>query len=61
MIVETIFKMGNMVYLKTDPDQIPCIITSIEVTVGGDIKYHLSCNGGKVIAYDVELSESKVF
>lgn len=50
------FKLGDTVYIRTDPDQSEGIITSITEYLGGSITYAVSGHNGTTAAYGVELS-----
>lgn len=41
MVIENEFELKQVVYLKTDKDQSPRIVTGVEVCPEGDILYRL--------------------
>lgn len=55
MIVESSCNLGDIVYLKTDKDQLPRIITGIIVRPTG-CGYYLSSGTGESLHYDFEFS-----
>lgn len=58
MIVDNKFEIGQIVYLKTDEDQLQRIITSIQVNKY-DIIYTLTCGVTSSGHYDYEISDKK--
>lgn len=54
-IIEPEFNIGDIVYLKTDPDQLARIVIGIFVYPGG-IYYTTACGTNTYNAYEVELS-----
>src|SRR5690606_29246249 len=54
----TKYDLGEMVFLKHDPDQNERMITSIEVTPQGII-YYLSCGVSETKHYEMELTLDK--
>ena len=61
IIVENEYEIGSIVYLKTDEEQSPRIITSITVYSMGDLVYHLGKGTESSQHYEFELSKDKVF
>jgi hypothetical protein len=59
MVIENKFELGQMVYLKSDPEQRERIVT--QITVGGNmsIRYGLNCGTMETWHYDIELSTEK--
>jgi len=55
MVINNKFNIGDTVYVKTDIDQSPGIITCIQVNPG-DILYSVSRNSSTSHFYDFELS-----
>lgn len=53
------FKLGQTVYIKTDPNQYENTIVSVKEFVGGSKVYTLGCNGSYIDVYEIELSEEK--
>ncbi len=55
MIVDNKFEIGNIVYLKTDNDQLPRIVTSIHLKPNL-LVYELSSGGNSSWHYEFEIS-----
>lgn len=58
MIVDNKFKIGERVYLATDPEQLVRIVSGIMVRQGTLI-YELSCGERATNAYDFEISSER--
>ncbi len=56
MVIDNKFEYGQTVYLKTDKDQLPRIVTAIHLR-GQNITYALSQGTGETIHHDIEISE----
>lgn len=56
MVVDNKFNIGDTVYLKTDKDQLPRIVTSIRIFPTG-VCYCLSQGTTDTIHYEIEISE----
>ena len=52
------FEIGQVVYLKTDPDQLERIVVSI-IVENKDTAYQLACGDGNSTHYDYEISAEK--
>lgn len=53
------FQVEDIVYLKTDPEQLPRIITGILMRKNG-LEYEVTCGADSaVFCYDFELSNEK--
>lgn len=59
MVIDNIFEIGDIVFLKTDPDQRQRIVTSILVRDGGTLSYELSCGTDSKWVYGLEISSEK--
>ena len=59
MTIHNEFKLGQTVYLKTDPEQYARIVIAIQVTVDGGIIYKLAINMTDQWHYGVEISDTK--
>lgn len=59
MTIHNEFKLGQTVYLKTDPEQYARIVIAIQVTVDGGIIYKLAINMSDQWHYGVEISDTK--
>lgn len=53
------FKLGQTVYIKTDPKQEECIVVSRTEFVGGTKTYTVGYNGARIDVYEAELSNEK--
>lgn len=58
MVVDNKFEIKQIVYLKTDTEQKPRIVTGIRVQKD-DICYELSSGTDVSVNYDFEISETK--
>ena len=58
MIFESEYSFGEVVYLTTDKDQLPRIVTSIQFTKGSTL-YQLSCGASSSWHYGIEISKTK--
>jgi len=58
MTIKPKFTIGELVYLKTDPEQSPKIVTHIIISCLG-ITYEISENGSSSNHYDIELTVEK--
>jgi len=58
-VIETKFNIGDTVYLKTDVEQMPRIITAIIVNPY-DILYRLNSGAHMSDHYDLEISNEKI-
>jgi hypothetical protein len=59
MTINNKFKLGETVYLRTDPDQYARIIVAIQITVDGGMLYKLAINMSEQWHYEVELQRDK--
>jgi hypothetical protein len=59
MTIHPDFKLGQTVYLKTDPDQYMRIVTGLQITAEGGILYKLAINMSEQWHYGVEISDTK--
>jgi len=59
MTINNKFKLGETVFLKTDPDQYARIIVAIQITVDGGMLYKLAINMSEQWHYEVELQREK--
>lgn len=51
LMVRVDFAMGEVVYLKTDPDQLPRIVTGIDIRPGGSAGWRYQLGGGVSDSY----------
>lgn len=61
MIIITKYDIGDIVYLKTDPEQLPMIITGITIRENQVTSYHLSYGVEDSWHWDVEISKERNF
>ena len=59
MTINNKFKLGETVYLKTDPDQFSRIIVALQLTVDGGLLYKLAINMSEQWHYEVEITRDK--
>lgn len=53
------YKIGDLVYLKTDVQQEPRLVTGIIIRANDRISYYLSCGKDETHHYDFEISTKK--
>lgn len=55
------YLIGEAVFLKTDPDQLERIVTSIQIYPGGTsgVIYHLSCGSHNSEHFAIEITKKK--
>ena len=58
MVIKTIFNIGDIVYLKTDPDQYERIIVGFEITTRG-LMYILNYISSQSYHYEFEITGNK--
>ena len=51
------YNIGDTVYLKTDKDQLPRLITSITIYPNNNFTYLLSCGVDSTWHYEMEVSD----
>ena len=59
MQIDNVFEIGDLVFLKHDPDQLIRQIISIEVFAEGELLYKLKCGGFSSYHYDFEITTDK--
>lgn len=59
MILNEQFKLGDIVYLKSDPDQLLRVVCGIMVRPGGVNMYYLSCGLDETAHYDLEITADR--
>lgn len=57
--IEIEFYFGDMVYIKSDPEQRVRQVTDIEIKPSGLVMYHLSCGPESSPHYDFELTKDR--
>jgi hypothetical protein len=58
MLIDNKFELGQTVYLNTDPEQLPRMVTKINV-IPNSVYYELSCGTNLSSHYDIEMSLEK--
>ena len=53
------FNIGQVVYLKTDPEQLPRIVISILIGADSLIQYRLMCGTEESLHYAIEIDAEK--
>lgn len=56
MLIDAKYDIGDMVYLKTDSEQLQRIVTRVNVFKNGELMYQLSCGANSSDHYDFEIS-----
>lgn len=56
MLIDEKFKIGQIVYLKTDKEQVKMIVTALLIDTNG-IEYRLSSGNISAWHHDIEISE----
>jgi len=52
------FEIGQTVFLKTDPEQLPCLVTSIRI-LPNDICYCISIGSNSFEVYGFEITDER--
>lgn len=60
MVIDNEFQLGQTVYLKTDMEQLPRMVTLIQVNPLGHL-YYLSCGPISSWHYEIEISAERVW
>lgn len=61
IIIENQYDIGEIVYLRTDEDQYPRVIVSIEVYKNGEILYKICRGTESSYHYEFEMSSEKTY
>lgn len=59
MLIETDFELRQIVYLKTDEEQLPRMVTSVEVACDMSVMYHLACGTQVSTHFGFEISPTQ--
>lgn len=59
MVIDNKYNIGDIVYLTTDIDQHPRLITGINVRPGGFLLYEVQCGERNGTAYEIEISATR--
>jgi hypothetical protein len=60
-VIENKYEIGEVVYLKTDPEQLKRIVVAIVIYKNAEIVYKLVCGITESNHYDFELQTEKDF
>ena len=60
MCIDNAHEIGDIVYLKTDQDQLPRIVVAIEVYKQGELLYSLMQGTIRSPHYDFEITTEKI-
>lgn len=55
-LLATEFELGQVVYLRTDEEHLPRIITGVKLHLGGGLSYELSQGANASMHYEPEIS-----
>jgi hypothetical protein len=58
MIIDTQFEIGQVVFVTTDVDQFPRVVTGYNIRPNGLISYIVTLNSVENCFYDFELSDT---
>jgi len=58
-VMNSNYKLGDIVYLYTDIDQLERMVTSITFKANGCVVYELSCGTSNSDHYEIEISKKK--
>lgn len=53
------FAHGQIVYLLTDPDQLPRIVLAVQIDCDNSVMYRLASDSVQSWHYEIEISEDK--
>lgn len=59
IIIENKFDFGDIVYLKTDKDQLPRVVVSFSVFKAGELLYKIVSGTTESSHYDFEISKEE--
>jgi hypothetical protein len=59
MTINNKFKLGEMVFLRTDPEQMARIVIAIQVSVDGGLLYKLAIGMSEQWHYEAEISRER--
>lgn len=58
MVIDNKYEIGQTVYLATDKEQLPRMVTGLYISLGSTI-YHLSQGTHETKHYDIEIRETR--
>lgn len=61
MVLDNQYQLGDLVYLKTDPDNHKRMVSAIKVGLDGGIIYTLSMGTQETLHYELEISGEPCF
>lgn len=61
IIIDNKFGRGEIVYLKTDPEQEPRMIVGITINISGYLRYNLMCGTVDTWHYEDEITNKKQY
>lgn len=61
MVIISKFDIGQIVYLRTDSEQSPRMVTKIGYSPNGLISYQLACGVDDTCHFELEMSEVRSF
>lgn len=59
MNFKSAFGLGDIVYLKTDPDQLERMVTECSFKGSGEVVYNLNLGPSESYHYEIEISSKK--
>lgn len=59
MTINNKFNIGDIVYLRTDTDNLKRIVLSMQILPGGAISYHLACGEKDGWHHEFEMSDER--
>lgn len=59
MVISNKFSFGQIVYLKTDKDQLPRMVTKMQVNSNMSVIYELSCGTQDTWHFAIEIAEER--
>ena len=59
MEINNKYNLGQMVYLYTDPDQLPRMIIGIKIDISRSLLYKICCGTSETWHFEAEISSNK--
>ena len=59
MLIHNKFNNSELIYLRTDPEQLQRMVTAIKICLTGELMYEVSCGTAVSWHYDMEFSREK--
>lgn len=60
IMIDNKYEIGEIVFLKTDLEQLPRIVTCVKVFAQGELTYELSQGAGITQHYEFEITKEKI-